>query len=324
MKKKAIVTGATGQDGSYLVELLLLKGYHVIATKRRSNSLGLDNLVNYFADEDLEMVNLDITDPHAVRSLIAEVEPAEFYNLAAQSHVRVSFDNPSVTFDVNAKAVLNILEAIRIESPSTKFYQASTSEMFGHVQEMPQTELTPFYPRSPYGVAKLAAHWMVVNYREAYGLFAASGILFNHESERRGEEFVTQKIARAVAMISLGKQGYVTLGNLDAKRDWGYAPEYVEAMWMMLQQDKAEDYVIATGKTYMVRDFVAAAFMQVGIEDWEPYVKIDPKFFRPTEVNVLLGDATKAKTFLGWHSRVSVNELAAKMVAHQLKILGGS
>tara|TARA_R110000868_G_scaffold225661_2_gene477920 strand:+ start:5952 stop:6941 length:990 start_codon:yes stop_codon:yes gene_type:complete len=316
--KTAIVTGATGQDGSYLVEFLLEKGYKVYGTKRRANDLGLDNLKNVIDNLNLELREIDITDPFGVSSFIKEIQPDEFYNLAAQSHVKVSFETPAQTFSVNALAVLNILEAIRTQSPHTRLYQASTSELFGQVVESPQRETTPFYPRSPYGVSKLAAHWMVKNYRESYGLYACCGILFNHESERRGENFVTQKIAKAVARIKAGLQKNVELGNLDSKRDWGYAPEFVEGMWMMLQQEEPVDLVLATGVTHTIREFLEHCFTYAGLGDYRKYVVVNPKFFRPAEVEVLLGDPSKAIEVLNWRASVDVKRLAEKMTQHQI------
>lgn len=311
MAKKALVTGLTGQDGSYLAELLHQKGYEVHGLLRRS-SQPMDQRLGHLANL-VTIHHGDLTDSLSLREIISKVQPDEVYNLAAQSHVAWSFKTPESTFDITGAGCLRLLEALRQTSPHSRFYQASSSEMFGLVQETPQTERTNFHPRSPYGVAKVAAFWATVNYREGYDMFACNGILFNHESERRGEEFVTRKITIAAAKISLGLQDKLMLGNLDAKRDWGYAPEYVEAMWRMLQQDKPEDYVIATGETHSVRDFCEAAFSHLGL-DWEKYVEIDPSFMRPAEVSLLIGDPSKAKRELGWEPKVSFKGLVAKMV----------
>ncbi len=318
MAKKALITGLTGQDGSYLAEFLRDKGYDVHGLLRRS-SQQMEQRVGAM-EQYVTIHHGDLTDSLSLREILSNVQPDEIYNLAAQSHVAWSFQTPESTFDITGAGCLRLLEAMRQTSPQSRFYQASSSEMFGLVQETPQTERTPFHPRSPYGVAKVAAFWATVNYREGYDLFACNGILFNHESERRGEEFVTRKITIAVAKIALGLQKKLMLGNLDAKRDWGYAPEYVEAMWLMLQQDKPEDFVIATGVTRSVRDFCEAAFSHVGL-DWEKYVEIDPNFFRPAEVSLLVGDPTKAKTQLGWEAKVSLQELVSKMVDADMKRL---
>lgn len=311
MAKKALVTGLTGQDGSYLAELLHEKGYEVHGLLRRS-SQPIDQRLGHLADM-VQIQHGDLTDSLSLREILSRVQPDEIYNLAAQSHVAWSFKTPESTFDITGAGCLRLLEAMRQTSPHSRFYQASSSEMFGLVHETPQTERTPFHPRSPYGVAKVAAFWATVNYREGYDMFACNGILFNHESERRGEEFVTRKITLAAAKIKLGLQEKLMLGNLDAKRDWGYAPEYVEAMWLMLQQDTPEDYVIATGETHTVRDFCEAAFSHLDL-DYQKYVEIDPKFYRPAEVNLLIGDASKAKRELGWEPKVSFKELVARMV----------
>lgn len=311
MAKKALVTGLTGQDGSYLAELLHEKGYEVHGLLRRS-SQPIDQRLGHLADF-VQIQHGDLTDSLSLREILSRVQPDEIYNLAAQSHVAWSFKTPESTFDITGAGCLRLLEAMRQTSPHSRFYQASSSEMFGLVHETPQTERTPFHPRSPYGVAKVAAFWATVNYREGYDMFACNGILFNHESERRGEEFVTRKITIAAAKIKLGLQDKLMLGNLDAKRDWGYAPEYVEAMWLMLQQDKPDDYVIATGETHTVRDFCEAAFSHLDL-DYQKYVEIDPKFYRPAEVNLLIGDASKAKRELGWEPKVSFKELVARMV----------
>jgi GDPmannose 4,6-dehydratase len=315
--KKALVTGISGQDGSYLAELLMQKGYEVHGIVRRSSSFNTDRIDHLYRDPHETGVRLfthygDLTDPVALTKLIYEVQPSEIYHLGAQSHVRVSFDIPEYTFDVTGAGTLRLLEAIRESGVTTRFYQASSSEMFGAAPP-PQSETTPFHPRSPYAVAKVAAYWAAVNYREAYGMFASNGILFNHESERRGETFVTRKITRAVARIKHGLQDKLYLGNLDARRDWGYAPDYVEAMWMMLQVDEADDFVVATGKTHTVREFLEAAFRHAGL-DWEPHVEIDPRYFRPSEVDALQGDPGKVREKLGWEPKVGFDELVRIMV----------
>lgn len=345
--KKALITGVTGQDGSYLAEFLLEKGYEVHGIIRRSSSYNQERLEDLLTEEEakalLENSNFhlhygDVTDSLNITKIISEVQPNEIYNLAAQSHVRVSFDMPGYTLDVDAKGTLNILEAVRILglTEKTRVYQASTSELFGKVQEVPQKETTPFYPRSPYGVAKIYGFWITKNYRESYNMFAVNGILFNHESERRGETFVTRKITLAAARIAQGKQKKLTLGNLDSLRDWGYAKDYVECMWLILQHDKPEDFVIATGEMHSVREFVELAFNHVGIklkwsgrgieekginmETGETIVEIDPKFFRPAEVDQLLGDPTKAKELLRWNpTSTSFKDLVRKMVEADVK-----
>jgi GDPmannose 4,6-dehydratase len=314
---KALLTGITGQDGSYLAELLLEKGYEVHGIVRRSSSFNTHRIDHLYRDPHERGVKLfthygDLADSVSLAKLLYELRPDEIYHLGAQSHVRVSFDIPEYTFDVTGGGTLRILEAIRESGVTPRFYQASSSEMFGSAPP-PQSEETPFHPRSPYAVAKVAAFWATVNYREAYGLFATNGILFNHESPRRGETFVTRKITRAVASIKAGLQDKLYLGNLDASRDWGYAPDYVEAMWLMLQADEPEDFVIATGETHSVREFVEAAFEHAGL-DWEPHVEIDPRYFRPSEVDALLGDASKAADRLGWKAKVSFGELVKIMV----------
>ena len=325
MKKSAIITGITGQDGSYLAELLCNKGYSVIGVYRRSSNNNFQNITELMKragrDINFGIIEGDMTDPGFIARLVESEKADEFYNLAAQSHVGTSFNQPSYTHQVNTVGVLNILEAIRQYSPSTRFYQASTSEMFGKVVETPQTEKTPFYPRSPYAVSKLAAHWMVVNYRESYGLFACSGILFNHESERRGENFVTKVIAKQIAEIAMGLKDTLLIGNTSAKRDWGYAPDYVEAMWLMLQQDQPEDFVIATGKTHSVQDFIEECAKAAGIKDINLKVVVDASRFRPAEVDLLQGDYTKAKNILGWQPKTEFNELVKKMVLHEMKNL---
>jgi len=315
--KKALVTGISGQDGSYLAELLLDKGYEVHGIVRRSSSFNTDRIDHLYHDPHEKGVRLfthygDLSDPVALTKLLYELQPEEIYHLGAQSHVRVSFDIPEYTFDVTGAGTLRLLEAIRESGVTTRFYQASSSEMYGSA-EPPQSEGTPFHPRSPYAVAKVAAYWAAVNYREAYGMFASNGILFNHESERRGETFVTRKITRAVARIKHGLQDKLYLGNLDAQRDWGYAPDYVEAMWKMLQVDEPDDFVVATGESHSVREFLERAFRHTGLE-WEPHVEIDPRYFRPSEVDALLGDATKARDKLGWAPRVGFEELVRIMV----------
>jgi GDPmannose 4,6-dehydratase len=337
MKKVALITGITGQDGAYLAEFLLNKGYVVHGIKRRSSLFNTDRIDHLYKDRHEKGVNFflhygDLTDSTNLIRIIQETQPDEIYNLAAQSHVKVSFETPEYTANADALGALRILEAIRILGleKKTKFYQAGTSEMYGLVQEIPQKESTPFYPRSPYGVAKVYAYWITKNYREAYGIFAVNGILFNHESPIRGETFVTRKITRAAAAISLGLQEKLYLGNLDAERDWGHAKDYVEGMWLMLQQQKPDDYVLATGEKISVRKFAEMAFNYVGINlEWKgngidekgidkatgkTIIEIDPKYFRPTEVDLLIGDATKAKTVLGWKPKYTVQQLCEEMV----------
>jgi len=323
MAKKALITGITGQDGSYLAELLLSKGYEVYGVIRRSSSFNTgrtDPIYQHphLPDVRLRLVYGDLNDASSLNKILRTIQPDEIYNLGAQSHVRVSFDIPEYTAEVTGVGTVRLLEAIRESGLTPKFYQASSSEMFGKVQEIPQRETTPFYPRSPYGAAKLYAHWITVNYREGYNLFACSGILFNHESPRRGETFVTRKITKAAARIKLGLQQDLYLGNLDAKRDWGYAGDYVEAMWLMLQQDQPDDYVIATGETHTVREFLDVAFGHLDL-DWKQYVKIDPKYYRPTEVDLLIGDAAKARKQLKWEPRVRFKELVTMMVDADLE-----
>jgi GDPmannose 4,6-dehydratase len=316
--KKALVTGITGQDGSYLAEFLLGKGYEVYGIIRRSSSFNTGRLDAIYEDPHvpnrrLHLVYGDLNDASSLNHTIRTIQPDEIYNLGAQSHVRVSFDIPEYTGEITGLGTIRLLEAIRESGLKPKFYQASSSEMFGKVQEVPQRESTPFYPRSPYGAAKVYAYWITVNYREAYGLFACNGILFNHESPRRGETFVTRKITKAAARIKLGVQQDLYLGNLDAKRDWGYAGDYVLAMWLMLQAPQPDDYVIATGETHSVREFLEVAFDRVQL-DWKKHVKIDPKYYRPTEVDLLVGDASKAKTVLGWEPKIRFHELVHMMV----------
>lgn len=313
--KTALITGITGQDGSYLAELLLQKGYSVHGIVRRASNFNTDRIDHII--HDIHLHYGDLADGGNLATLLLKISPDEVYNLGAQSHVRVSFDTPEYTGQITALGCIRLLESIRTLGITPRFYQASSSEMFGKVQEIPQSESTPFYPRSPYGVAKLYAHWATVNYREAYGLHASCGILFNHESPRRGETFVTRKIAKAVAKISKGQQTTLALGNIEAKRDWGHAREYVEAMWMMLQQSTPDDYVIATGETHSVREFLEIAFSHVGLH-WEDHVVIDQKYYRPTEVDILIGDSTKAKEKLGWSPKVSFTELVKEMVDVEL------
>ncbi|OGI21009.1 MAG: GDP-mannose 4,6-dehydratase [Candidatus Melainabacteria bacterium RIFOXYA12_FULL_32_12] len=328
MTKKALITGITGQDGSYLTELLLEKGYEVHGIIRRSSSFNTDRIDHLYNDPHIEGTRLflhygDLSDSSNVSRLLEKIVPDEIYHLGAQSHVRVSFDTPEYTGDVTGLGTLRLLDAIKDTQINTKFYQASSSELYGKVQEVPQKETTPFYPRSPYAVAKLYAYWITVNYRESYNMFACNGILFNHESPRRGETFVTRKITKALARILAGKQDKLFLGNLDSKRDWGYAKDYVEAMWMMLQQDHPDDYVIATGETYSIREFLDEAFGYAGL-DWNKYVKIDPRYFRPAEVDLLIGDPTKARQKLGWEPKVSFKELVRIMVDADLKAEGAN
>jgi GDPmannose 4,6-dehydratase len=323
--KKALITGITGQDGSYLAELLLSKGYEVHGLIRRASSFNTERLEPIYKDPHRTDTRLflhygDLANSVVVFTLIAKIEPDEIYNLGAQSHVRVSFDIPEYTGDVTAVGAARILEAMRHAAPKARFYQASSSEMFGLVRETPQRETTPFYPRSPYGAAKVYSHWMTVNYRESYGMHASNGILFNHESPRRGETFVTRKITRAAARIKAGLQEKLYLGNLDAKRDWGYAPEYVEAMWLMLQQKNPDDYVIATGETHSIREFLDLSFGHAGLE-WQKYVEIDPHYYRPAEVDLLIGDASKAKKQLGWTPKTKFPELVRIMTEADIALL---
>ena len=323
--KKALITGITGQDGSYLAELLLRKGYQVHGIIRRASSFNTGRLQGIYTDPHVEKNQLflhygDLSDASALARLIGRIQPVEVYNLAAQSHVRVSFDSPEYTTDITATGTVRLLEAIRETGIQPRFYQASSSEMFGRVREIPQRETTPFHPRSPYACAKVYAYWITVNYREAYGLHASNGILFNHESPRRGETFVTRKITRAVAHIRAGLQAKLYLGNLDAKRDWGYAEEYVEAMWLMLQQEQPDDYVIATGETHSVEEFLDVAFAHAGL-DWHEYVEEDPRYHRPAEVDLLIGDPAKAKQRLGWEARTRFGDLVKLMVDADIRLL---
>ena len=325
--KKALITGITGQDGSYLAELLLAKGYEVHGVIRRTSSFSTGRIDHLYNDGSVYGRKLflhygDLADAVGLTKLIYELRPDEIYNLAAQSHVRVSFDIPEYTADITGVATIRILEAMREAGVKSRFYQASSSEMFGKVQAVPQTETTPFWPRSPYGVSKLFAHWATVNFRESYGMHASSGILFNHESPRRGGTFVTRKITRAVAAIKAGKQTELVMGNLDAKRDWGYAPEYVEAMWLMLQQDEGGDYVIATNETHTVKEFLNAAFSHADL-DWREFVKYDSKYDRPAEVDLLIGDPSKAGRNLGWEPTVRFSDLVKIMVDADLAEIHG-
>ncbi len=315
---RALITGITGQDGSYLAELLLEKGYDVVGMVRRSSTLNFERIAHI--QDQLTLVSGDLTDGSALINILREHQPDEVYNLAAQSFVPTSFGQPVLTGDVTGLGVTRLLDAIRFVNPAMRFYQASSSEMFGKVVETPQSEKTPFYPRSPYGVAKVYGHWATVNYRESYDLFACSGILFNHESPRRGLEFVTRKIAHGVARIKLGLDSELRLGNLDAQRDWGFAGDYVQAMWLMLQQDTPDDYVISTERTHTVRRFCEIAFGQVGL-NWEDYVVLDERFVRPAEVDLLIGDSTKAHDTLGWQPATSFEELVALMVESDLNAL---
>jgi len=317
---RALITGINGMDGSHLADLLLEKGYEVFGMERRCSSPNRTNTKHL--EGKITFLHGDLTDQNSLFRCIKESNPDEVYNLASQSFVAESWNTPEQTSDVTGLGVLRMLEAIREYGKSIKFYQASSSEMFGRMVENPAKEDTPFYPRSPYGVSKLYGHWITKNYRESYDMFTTSGILFNHESERRGIEFVTRKITDGVARIHLGLQDKIILGNLDAKRDWGYAPDYVEAMWLMLQQDKPRDYVIATGKTHSIREFLDAAFQHVGITDWEKYVGQDPRFMRPAEVDVLRGNSQLADICLGWKPKTSFEELVEKMVGSDIKLIG--
>ncbi len=318
--RRALITGITGQDGSYLTELLLDQGYEVVGLVRRSSTVSFERIAHL--QDQITIVSGDLLDEASLIEALRLHRPAEVYNLAAQSFVQTSFGQPVLTGETTALGVTRLLDAIRIVDPSIRFYQASSSEMFGKVQEVPQTETTPFYPRSPYGVAKVYGHWITVNYRESYGLHASSGILFNHESPRRGLEFVSRKISHAAAAISLGRQHELRLGNLDAKRDWGFAGDYVRAMWLMLQQDEPGDYVVCTGETHSVREFCELAFAHLGM-DYGDYVVIDEAFIRPAEVDLLVGDASRAASDLGWHRDVGFQELVATMVDADLDLLQG-
>jgi GDPmannose 4,6-dehydratase len=310
-KRKAFITGITGQDGSYLAEILLEKGYDVFGMIRRSSSFNTARIDHIFGD--IELVFGDLTDGSVLNQLMRTIRPDEVYNLGAQSHVRVSFDVPEYTADADAMGTLRLLDAIREEGVECRFYQASSSEMFGQAAEIPQRETTPFHPRSPYGVAKVFSYWITRNYREAYGMYAVNGILFNHESPRRGPTFVTRKITRAVGAILRGEQSELRMGNLDARRDWGFARDYMDGAWQMLQGDEPDDYVLATGETHSVEDFLEEAFTYAGL-DWHDYVTIDPRYFRPSEVDILIGDYSKAKEQLGWEPTVRFEELVRMMV----------
>ena len=325
MSKKALITGITGQDGSYLSELLLEKGYEVHGLIRRASTFNTERLDSIYQDPHNSSARLflhygDLADSVSMSKLVSDLKPEEVYHLGAQSHVRVSFDVPEYTADVTGTGTARLLEAIRQSSPKSRFYQASSSEMFGLVQAVPQSETTPFYPRSPYGAAKVYSYWLTVNYRESYGMHASNGILFNHESPRRGETFVTRKITRAVARIHAGVQKKLYMGNLDSKRDWGYAPEYVEAMYLMLQQDQPDDYVIATGETHTIREFLEESFGMLGM-DYEQYVEIDPRYFRPAEVDLLIGDASKAKRHLDWSPKTTFKDLVRIMTDADVALL---
>ena len=325
MAKKALITGITGQDGSYLAELLLEKGYEVHGIIRRASTFNTSRLDHIYADPHSPKNRLflhygDLSDASALSRLVAKIQPEEVYNLAAQSHVRVSFDSPEYTADITGTGTIRLLEAIREVGIKPRFYQASSSEMFGKVMEVPQKETTPFYPRSPYGAAKVYSYWITVNYRESYGMHASNGILFNHESPRRGETFVTRKITRAVAHIHAGLQDKLFLGNIESKRDWGYAKEYVEGMWLMLQQDEPDDYILATNETYSIREFLDVSFGRVGL-DWNKYVEFDPAYCRPAEVDLLIGDYSKAKAKLGWEPKTKMHALAKLMVDADVALL---
>jgi len=317
--KRALITGVNGMDGSYLADLLLGKGYEVYGMERRTSSPNRTNTRHL--EEKITFLNGDLTDQNSLVRVLRESDPDEVYNLGSQSFVGESWNTPEQTSDVTGMGCLRMLEAIREYGKDVKFYQASTSEMFGKMVENPANENTPFYPRSPYGVAKLYAHWMTKNYRESYDMFNVSGILFNHESERRGVEFVTRKITDGVAKIHLGLQDYISLGNLDSRRDWGYAPDYVECIWLMLQQDAPEDYVIATGKSHSIREFLDIAFRCIAINDWSQYVKQDPRYLRPAEIDVLCGDSSKAKKKLGWSPKTSFEEMVKRMIENDINLL---
>ncbi|HCE45362.1 MAG TPA: GDP-mannose 4,6-dehydratase [Lentisphaeria bacterium] len=321
--KKALITGITGQDGSYLAELLLSKGYEVHGVIRRSSSFNTERIDHIYKDPhekpNLKLLYGDLNDSSSLAEILHSVKPDEIYNLGAQSHVRVSFDIPEYTGEITGMGTLRVLEAIRRTGCKARFYQASSSEMFGKVAETPQTEKTPFYPRSPYGAAKVFSYWMTVNYRESYDIFACNGILFNHESPRRGETFVTRKITRAATRIKLGLQSKLYLGNLDARRDWGYAGDFVEAMWLMLQADKPDDYVVATGETHSIREFLDESFGLLDL-DWRKYVEVDPKYFRPAEVDLLLGDSAKIRKKLKWKPKVAFKQLVKMMVNNDLDL----
>ena len=321
MNKSALITGINGMDGSYMADFLLQKGYTVYGMERRSSARSRTNTKHL--EGKITFLTGDLTDQNSLLRALRQSNPDEIYNFGAQSFVGESWNTPEQTSDVTGLGVLRILEAVRASGKDIKFYQASSSEMFGRMVENPASETTPFYPRSPYGVSKLYGHWITKNYRESYDMFNVSGILFNHEAERRGLEFVTRKISDGVARIHLGLESHISLGNLDAKRDWGYAPDYIEAIWLMLQQDEPSDYVVATGETHSIRDFLDAAFGCVGVQDWSGHVKQDPRFMRPAEVDVLRGDYSKARAELGWSPRVNFQGLVKKMVLNDIKLLGG-
>ncbi len=319
MSRRALITGINGMDGSHLADLLLSKGYQIWGVERRSSTKNRTNTKHL--EGKIKFINGDMTDQNSLVRCLKESDPHEVYNLAAQSFVGESWNTPEYTSEVTGLGVLRMLEAIREYGKPVRFYQASSSEMFGRMIENPARETTPFYPRSPYGVAKLYGHWITKNYRESYDIFACSGILFNHESERRGVEFVTRKISDGVARIHLGLADHISLGNLEAKRDWGYAPDYVEAMWLMLQQDDPRDYVIATGETHSIKDFLTHAFSHIGVSDWSKYIKQDPRFMRPAEVDVLRGDSSLAEKDLGWKQKVNFKQLVEKMVTNDINLL---
>jgi len=319
MQKRALITGITGQDGSYLADLLLGKGYIVYGVSRRTSTDNLKRVKHLLDNPNFNILYADITDMASLINAMETAKPDEFYNLAAQSFVGESWNQPLLTFDVTAKGCMNCLEAIRIVKKDTKFYQAGSSEMFGKVVETPQFENTKFYPRSPYGVAKVAAHYATINYRESYGMFCCNGILFNHESERRGHEFVTRKITLGIADIVKGNKTHITLGNLDVRRDWGHAKDYVEGMWLMLQQNEPDDYVLSSGETHYLEEFLSLAFNYAGIDNWKDYVLQDPKFMRPAEVEILLGNSDKARLKLGWSPKVSFKQLVERMMENDLK-----
>ncbi len=326
MLKKALIFGITGQDGSYLAEFLLEKGYEVHGIIRQASSLNIERIQHLYMDPSVHGIKLflhfgDLSEGSSLYKILEKIVPDEIYNLAAQSHVHISFNNAEYTGDINGMGVVRILEAVKQMQIKTKFYQASTSELYGKVREIPQNELTPFHPRSPYAVAKLYAHWATINYRESYNMFNCTGILFNHESPRRGENFVTRKITKSLARIVAGKQRKIKLGNLDAKRDWGYAKDYIEAMWLMLQHNEPDDYVIATGTNHSIKDFLFEAFSMVN-RDWEKYVEIDPQYLRPAEVDILIGDASKARQKLGWSPKTSFKELVKIMLEADLRTEG--
>lgn len=322
--KKAFITGITGQDGSYLAELLLEKGYQVYGLTRRTSTQNYERIQHLMHNPNLELISGDLIDQQSLTFALQQIQPDEVYGLAAQSFVKTSWEQPVLTGEFTALGVTRTLEAVRFACPQARFYQASSSEMFGKVREVPQKETTPFYPRSPYGVAKVYGHWITINYRESFNMYAVSGILFNHESPRRGLEFVTRKIANAVARIKLGKQTHVELGNLEAKRDWGYAKDYVEAMWLMLQQDTPDDYVIATGETHSVQEFLELACQVAEIPDWQGVYKHNPKYDRPAEVDLLIGDASKAQQKLGWKPKTTFRELVELMVRAELEMERGA